>query len=267
MRRVSRLRSLLMVSSMSWRASLHERVFSVVGLIAGLLLGASYLLRSFEFGTDPGGFLADFAFGLVLLFGSILAVMLPAYRWGSEMDGKLCFPVLSRSVGRGTYFVGQWLGLAGVLAAFVVVMNAVLAVILIAQGASSNGFASLLAGLGEASLLQVARLWMIAAFVFFLGSFARGSLLVVTLSFVFVFSGQLMPAALAYEAVPPGAVTILWNTILLLVPNFGAFGLDGGDLFVVGGMDDLGALLLYSLLYVASYLTLGAWSFSKRELT
>jgi hypothetical protein len=266
MNQVSNFRAFKTVVAMSWRASLRERVFSVVGVLASLLLGASFFFQSFEFGTDPQGFLADFSFGLILIFGSILAVMLPGYRWFAEMDGKLCLPVLSRAVNRGTYFVGQWFGLAGVLAVFVVAMNSVLAVILLWQSDGAQGVASLFLGLFEASLLQVARLWIIASFVFFLGSFARGNLFVVTLAFVFVFSGQIMPTAAAYEGVPSGMPVIVWQSVLLLVPNLGAFGLDGADVLAGDGFGNSGSLLGYSLLYVTAYLSLGAWTFSKREL-
>lgn len=63
MNQVSSFRAFKTVVAMSWRASLRERVFSVVGVLASLLLGASFFFNLLSSGQIRRAFWQTSALG------------------------------------------------------------------------------------------------------------------------------------------------------------------------------------------------------------
>lgn len=268
----------LAIAGFAMRSALRQRVYSVVGALAFVLVLGSLVFRTFEFGADELGFLADFGLGVIFFFGSMLAVLLPSLRWFEELNDRTVLPILARPVSRASFFFGQWAGAAGALTAFVLGMTVVLMGLLVwrASGiedfAPEEGFAARMvhwAGvLTVAGLLQLWRLWLISAFTLLLGSFARGALYTATLAFIFVLGGQLLPLA---ESVGPtlgtGAVRMLFETGTSLFANLGAFAIDGGEVLREGVPGArLSALGLHTAIYLAAYLVLGGLLFQRRDL-
>jgi hypothetical protein len=177
-------------------------------------------------------------------------------------------------VRREAFFLGQWLGVAVILLLFVLGLVLMLAALLQWRGIATGYFeAEAATGSGTlhwrlllAALLQVGRLWVLAAFVFLLGSFARGSLFVISLSFLFLLIGQMIPAAGAYEAMLDGPGYHAFRLVTACVPNLGAFTVDGGELLTAPLDPKMGMLAGYAGIYVALYLGLGACAFSRRAL-
>jgi ABC-type transport system involved in multi-copper enzyme maturation permease subunit len=274
----TRLEGVVVVAGFAVQAAVRQRIFSVVAALSFFLVLGSLVFRTFEFGADELGFLTDFGLGVIFFFGSILAVLLPSLRWFEELNDRTHLPVLARPVSRTQFFLGQWLGVAATLAFFVFGLMLVLFGLLLWRAGEiegfrpATGFFSDMAWIGGhllvAGLIQVARLLLITAFVFLLGSFARGVLFTATLSFLVLIIGQLMPVADAFApTLGTGPLRWLFTAGTALFPNLGAFSLDGGQLLAepLPALTATG-LLGYSLVYLIAYLGLGAWSFRHRDL-
>lgn len=271
-------RSLFLIAAFAFKAAIRQRVFSVIGLLSLLLVIASLVFRTFDFGTHELGFLTDFGLGVIFFFGSLLAVLLPSLRWFEELNDRTVLPVLARPVTRAHFFLGQWMGAAVTLVFFVFGLSLVLLVLIGWRAAELESFCPEFEWVTElgrisvplmlAGLVQVWRLWLIAAFALLLGSFARGALYTITLTFLFVIIGQLMTVAESFgPSLGNGPVRWMFEVGTALFPNLGAFAIDGGDLLRVGisATTTLG-LIGYSLLYLVLYLGLGTWIFRGRDL-
>lgn len=274
----SRTRGVLIIADFAVRAAVRERIFSVIAALSFFLVLGSLVFRTFEFGSNELGFLTDFGLGVIFFFGSLLAVLLSSLRWFEELNDRTLLPVLARPVTRSQFFFGQWLGVAATLAFFVFGLMVVLFALLVWRAGEIEGFRpeagffSDMAWIGGhlfvAGLIQGCRLWLVAAFVFFLGSFARGLLFTATLSFLFLIIGQLMPVANAFgPTLGSGPGRWLFEGGTALFPNLGAFALDGGALLAepVPANTAIG-LVAYTTVYLFAYLGLGAWAFRSRDL-
>jgi ABC-type transport system involved in multi-copper enzyme maturation permease subunit len=278
MRGPTPLGGVLVIADFALRAAVRQRIFSIVGALSFFLVIGSLVFRTFEFGDDELGFLTDFGLGVIFFFGSLLAVLLASLRWFEELSDRTLLPVLARPVSRTQFFLGQWLGVAATLAFFVFGLIAVLFVLLLWRAGEIEGFrpeAGFFSDMGwigghlfVAGLIQVARLLVVAGFVFMLGSFARGVLYTATLSFLFLVIGQLMPVANAFApSLGTGPARWLFEGATALFPNLGAFSLDGGRLLAepLPALTAIG-LVGYALLYVMAYLGLGIRAFRSRDL-
>ncbi len=233
------------------RAALRERVATLLGVLGLLLVSATLILRDLEFGGAEPAFLAETGQGVIFLFGTLFAVLLPSLRWAQDLEARTLLPILARPVCRESYFLGQALGLGLVVALFGVGLFGPLAV----PGLAQDG-AGLEALPGEAARALL-RAWVIVALVLFLGSFLRGALLTATLGFALVVGGQVMPLVALSAPTVEGPASALLQLVQWLVPNLGAFTSDGPTLV---------SLLVYGGLYIAAFLGLGAWIFRGREV-
>jgi hypothetical protein len=255
------------------RAALRQRVLSLLGIVALVLLLGSLIFRGVEFGADGAGFLADFGLGVIHFFGAILAVLLVSLRWFEELNEGTLLPVLARPVARTSYYLAQFAGVLLVLVLFVGTLMLLLFALLAwrmggATGGPGSGGGGALAGLlGLAALVELARLGLIAALTLLLASFARGALFAIVLSLLLVLAGQLLPVAEAMgEAMGP-ALALLLEPAGLVLPPLHLYAVDGRDLLAEGfSRGRLVGLGLHTVLYGAAYLGLGAWIFSRREL-
>src|SRR5690606_21066284 len=84
----------------------------------------------FDFATSELKFINDFGNGVLVLFGSILAIVVSAQIFFSEIENRTALTLLAKPVSRTSFILGKFCGLALVQLIFVIVMIGLLAVVL-----------------------------------------------------------------------------------------------------------------------------------------
>jgi ABC-type transport system involved in multi-copper enzyme maturation permease subunit len=112
----------------SFEEALRRRVIYLlvfIGLIVGInalyqwiYMGMAVSAGELEMVADMKGQFVLSLFGLVDFFAGVLAVFLGSVALSSEVKNRTIVPVLSRPVGRVSFFFAKWLGILGFLALF-----------------------------------------------------------------------------------------------------------------------------------------------------
>lgn len=270
---------ILPIARITFLEALRQRFFGFLLVLALAMTLGSLPLKAIDFGNQELKFLADLGFGVTLLLGSVLAVVLPAQLLYAELDNRTALTLLAKPVGRSEFLLGKFLGAWAVLAVFALAVTALLAVILmlrepeVAARAARLELAApelSLPGLAAHALLQVVRLGVVAALTLLLGSLARTFLYTVVVGSMAVLAGQLV--WVAQEALQEAGQTATMKTLLWastrLFPNLQSFNI-GEALVLAPGTVEAGtlpALLLSGLAYLAVLLLLACLAFRRREI-
>ena len=240
---------------------------------------SSVSFRVLDFGHGELKFIADFGFGGMFLFGSVLAVVMTAQLFFSEMDNKTALTLLAKPLGRGEFLLGKFAGAWAVLGVFVAVLSVLLGVVLWAReqellllaeqsGKVPPAFSA--TGLAQFALLQWLRLGVVASIVLAISAVARTFLYAVVVGALAVVAGQLQwiaQDAILKPSESPAYEAVLWLTSRLL-PNLQQFNI--GDALVLSSAGvESGAVLAVALAgaaYMAAYVFLGALLFKRREI-
>lgn len=192
---------ILTLARVTFLEAVRQRFFGFLLVLGVALALAALPLRAIDFGHGELKFLADLGFGVTLLFGSILGVVLPAQLLYAELDNRTALTLLAKPVGRGEFLLGKFLGAWAVLALFALALTAVVGVLLLAREPEVAARAARLnaeppevsvGGLAAHAGLQVLRLGVVAALTLLVGSLARTFLYTVVVSALAVVAGQLV---------------------------------------------------------------------------
>jgi len=270
---------LLPLARVTFLEALRQRFFGFL-LVLGIALALAALpLRAIDFGHGELKFLADLGFGVTLLFGSILAVVLPAQLLYAELDNRTALTLLAKPVGRAEFLLGKFLGAWAVLALFAVALTAVIGALLLvrepevaARAARLNLEAPevRLPGLVAHAGLQVLRLGLVAAITLLVGSLARTFLYTVVVGSLAVVAGQLV--WIAQDALQrPGTDGLLGAGLWLAsraFPNLQMFNL--GETLVLAPSSADAAMVadpaLAGAFTLGVLLLLGCLAFGRREI-
>jgi ABC-type transport system involved in multi-copper enzyme maturation permease subunit len=262
----------------------RQRFFAFLILLAAALAAGGSLLRTFNFGNSELKFTADFGFGGMFFFGSILAVVMMAQLFFSELDNRTALTLLARPVRRGEFFLGKFLGVWALLGVFVALTGGVLLVMLLTRSweLSADALAEAAAtrtapqlpvfsagGLALGCLLQWLRLGTAAALTLLVCSFARSFLYTVVVATMAVLACQLQGLAREAFAKTSGPA---WSRITAelgrLIPDLQLFDL-GAPLALQPESVPAGAALSalgYGALYPLVIVPIAVWIFADREL-
>lgn len=253
------------------------RLFLLLAFVALGSLAGGFVFRDFNLGASELRFIADFGFGGMTLFGSVIAVVVTAQLLYGEFEQRTVMTLLSKPVSRGEFLVGKLLGVWATVLCFVAVLAATLLLALWVRETQ------LVAELGEAirpdrrvpysgvllfAVLQVARLAIISSAVAFFCSYATSSLFAIFMGVFFWILGQ----AQAMAANQLEQVASWWGQLVLwflavAVPNLRAF--DIGEALLQGNSPPAGELALlgvYAVLYTLLYSSFATLILRKREL-
>jgi ABC-type transport system involved in multi-copper enzyme maturation permease subunit len=273
------LARILPIARVTFLEALRQRFFGFLLVLALALTLASLPLKAIDFGNQELKFLADLGFGVMLLLGSVLAVVLPAQLLYAELDNRTALTLLAKPVGRAEFLLGKFLGAWAVLAVFAVAVAALIGAILALREPEVAARAARLdlappelsfPGLAAHALLQVVRLGVVAAMTLMLGALARTFLYTVVVGAMAVLAGQLIWVAQeALQRPDHGAVlkSVLWMSTRLF-PNLQGFNI-GEALVLAPGTVEAGtvpALLLAGAAYLLLFLVLGWLAFRRREI-
>ena len=79
-------------------------MFAVALVVSALLLG------EFNFGASELKFLADFGFGALTFFGSLLAIIASAQLFFGEIENRTALTLLAKPVRRSEFILGKFVG-------------------------------------------------------------------------------------------------------------------------------------------------------------
>lgn len=267
------------IARITFLEAVRQKLFSFLLLLGAALAGSSVAFRFLNFGHGELKFVADFGFGIMFLFGSLLAVVMTAQLLYAELDNRTALTLLAKPVARSEFLLGKFLGVWAVLGVFVALLCSVLAAVLLARAAELAPIAEAAgrvppsvdaAGLAVFALLQWIRLGLVAALTLFLAAGARTFLFSVVAGMLAVLGGQLQ--WLAQDLLAKDDVGVLQRTLAWFatraVPNLQQFNI--GDALV---LDPAGApagaassAAFAGSLHLLAFLVLACALFRRREI-
>jgi ABC-type transport system involved in multi-copper enzyme maturation permease subunit len=273
------LRRTLWISRVTFLEAVRQRFFAFLLLLGAAMVLSSVSLRVFDFGHGELKFIADFGFGGMFFFGSVLAVVMTAQLFFSEIDNKTALTLLAKPLSRAEFLLGKFCGAWAVMGVFIVVLAGLQGIVLWAREQELIALAEQsgklpatfsVGGLGQLILMQWLRLGVVIAIVLAISALARTFLFAVVVGSLAVVAGQLQWIAQdAFLRPTDSAVyaAFLWISTRL-IPNLQQFNL--ADALVLGSsaVED-GALLAVGfsgIAYLVAYLTLGSLIFRRREI-
>ena len=273
------LRRMFWISRVTFLEAVRQRFFGFLLLLGAAMVLSSVSLRVFDFGHGELKFIADFGFGGMFFFGSVLAVVMTAQLFFSEIDNRTALTLLAKPLSRAEFLLGKFFGAWAVLGVFIVVLAGLQGVVLwareqeliaAAEQAGRIPATFSVVGLCQLVLLQWLRLGVVIAIVLAISALARTFLYAVVVGALAVVAGQLQWIAQDAFLRPtdsPAYAAFLWVSTRL-IPNLQQFNL--ADALVLGtSAVEEGALLAVGfagLAYLVAYLTLGSLIFRRREI-
>lgn len=253
----------------------RQRLFLFLLVVAVGLVASGQFFREFNFGSSELKFIADFGFGAIVAFGSILTIAATAQLFFSEIENRTALTLLAKPVGRGEFIFGKLLGVAIVLGAFCLVTTGLVAALLVARESELRvlhpeqfevGGGMRVGDVLWVGALQWLKFVVLAAVTLLIGSFSNTNLFTVVMGFFVLVICHLQ--YLAQEFYATGAGVGAWMAGLLgwVFPNFQLFNL--ADLLDEGALP-LGLVVrvaVYGLVYAAVFGGLAVYSFRHREI-
>lgn len=265
--------------------AVRQKLFHTLLILAIALIGSANFFRQFDFGSSELKFISDFGLGAILFFGSILAIVVTAQLFFSEVENRTALTILAKPLQRWEFIVGKFLGIMGVLLVFMALMVLLLGAMLywresalMAQhpDAFADGRIIHYGGLWGYGLLELIKLGILAALTLLVASFSNTNLYTVIVSFFLLLICQLQYIARDYwTSIEQPVVRWLVYGVSLICPNFQMFNVGEQLIFgvdeTVRGVEPLssgGAALLgvYGLLYIFLFLGLAVFAFRSREI-
>jgi ABC-type transport system involved in multi-copper enzyme maturation permease subunit len=273
------LRRAYWISRVTFLEAVRQRFFAFLIVLGAAMVLSSLTFRLLDFGHGELKFIADFGFGGMFLFGSVLGVVMTAQLFFSEMDNRTALTLLAKPLSRTEFLLGKFFGAWAVLAVFVAILSTLLGLVmwgrqqalieLAARSGSLPGQFSA-SGLAAYALLQWLRLGVVVAIVLSISAVARTFLFAVIVGALAVVAGQLQWIAQDVLLKPTESMIyrgFLWLSSRLL-PNLQQFNI--GDALVLEPAsvpgDAVSWAIASGLLYIAAYLVFGSLIFRRREI-
>lgn len=257
--------------------AVRQRVFVFVVALAVALVASALFLREFNFGASELKFLADFGFGALTFFGSLLAIVVTAQLFFGEIENRTVLTLLAKPVHRSEFVVGKFVGVWAVLLVFCVVVGVALGAVLFFRESAlmaahpeafAQGRVVNYAGGGAFFVLQWLKFGVIAGFTILIASYAQTNLFTVFSAFLVLVISHLQHLAQGAWERAGGLLARVGAAILAFVfPNFQLFNI--GDQVAAGGVVSLALIarvVAYAVVYLVVVLALATFMFRRREV-
>lgn len=268
------------IARITFLEAIRQRFFAFLLVLSAVMVLSSVSFRFLDFGHSELKFVADFAFGGMFLFGSVLALVMTAQLFFAEIDNRTALTLLAKPLSRTEFLLGKFLGAWAVLGVFIFSLAFLQGVILwgrtqelatvaIEAGRLPPEFS--VGGLASFALLQWIRLGVVAAMVLMVSAVARTFLFAVVVGAMAIVAGQLQ--WLAQEALQKPSNADAFSKALLwlssrAIPNLQQFNI--GDTLVLDPSavpaESTWAVVLSGGLYLVAFLFLGGLAFRRREI-
>ncbi len=276
------------IGRLTFLEAVRQRFFNFLVLLALALIGCAGFFRQFDFGPQELAFTANFGLGSMVFFGSILAVVVTAQLFFSELDNRTALTLLAKPVQRWAFIAGKLLGVAMLMLVFVVLLTTLLGAYLwwrqgqfialwhLAHLAGSvdtelpESMRVHFDGLAINALLQWLKFVVLGSITMVVASFANTNMYTVAVSFFIYLICQLQYIALeAYQTVDSAVVGSLVWVLSFIFPNFQLYSV--GEMLVFTSKNPVPpgavwAAIGYSVVYIAVFYGLAVFSFLSREI-
>lgn len=273
------LKNIYWISRNTFTEAVRQKFFSFLLLLGCGLILVSLAMTNFDFGDSELKFIADFGFGGVFLFGSVLAVVMTVQLFFTEIENRTALTLLAKPVRRSEFLVGKFLGVWGLLGVFVALMCGLLAAVLAFRAGTVAEIATM-RGLPEPTLsfsglaifagLQWLRLGIVTAMTIAISSFAQTYLYAVVISFIGLLIGQLQYVLSDFATGEKVGVFVKSTATVVtkFVPNLQLFNLGQPLVLEASGVpaDVLGSAVGYGAIWVIALVFVGGVFFRFREI-
>jgi ABC-2 type transport system permease protein len=274
------LRRTAWIARITFLEAIRQRFFAFLILLSAALVVSSVSFRFLDFGHGELKFVADFGFGGIFFFGSILTLVMTAQLFFAEIENRTALTLLAKPVSRWEFLVGKFTGVWAVLGIFIFTLSFILGLVMWGRHQELVGLAEVagrvppdlsVSGVAAYALLQWLRLGVIAAMVLAVSSVARSFLFAIVVGAMAVLAGQLQ--WIAQEALLKdkdlGVVhqAFLW-LITRVIPNLQQFNIGDALALDVSSVAN-GAVWAASLsgcIYMIVLLILAGLGFRRREI-
>ncbi len=273
-------RRIRLIAGNTFLEAVRQRFFNSVLLIALALIASSTFFQQFDFGSSELKFIADFGFGALFFFGSILAITVTTQLFFNEMENRTALTMLAKPVHKFDFLAGKLLGVQLLMLAFTSLLSLVLLGILfwretglmgqMGPDAFSEGRMVRYMDILTFGFLQWLKFGLLSAVTLFVASFSNTNIYTIIVSFCILVVCQLQYIAReAYADMAPGPARLLVQGLGLIFPNFQLFNV--GDQLLLTSQEGLPAVTvlqisLYACVYIVAFLLLAHLSFRRREI-
>ncbi|HKK17952.1 MAG TPA: ABC transporter permease subunit [Opitutales bacterium] len=269
-----------LIAGNTFLEAVRQKFFNSLLLIAIALVASSTFFQQFDFGTSELKFIADFGFGALFFFGSILAITATTQLFFNEIENRTALTMLAKPVHKLDFLAGKLLGVQLLMLAFVLLLSFLLAAILywresvlmgqVSPEVFSEGRIIRYGDIFIFGLLQWLKFGLLGAMTLFVASFSNTNLYTIIVSFCILVVCQLQYIARdAYGDMEQGLGRLLVQGLGLIFPNFQLFNL--GDQLLFTSKEAIPAatvfqISFYALIYILAFLLLAQLSFRRREI-
>ncbi len=274
------LRRTTWIARITFLEAIRQRFFAFLILLSAALVVSSVSFRFLDFGHGELKFVADFGFGGIFFFGSILTLAMTAQLFFAEIENRTAMTLLAKPVSRWEFLVGKFIGVWAVLGVFIFTLTFILGLVMwgrhqelvaLAEAAGRVPPDLSVSGVAAYALLQWLRLGVIAAMVLAVSSVARTFIFAIVVSAMAVLAGQLQwiaeEALLKEKQITTVYQSFLW-LITRIVPNLQQFNIGDALALDVASVSN-GAVWAASLsgcIYIIVLLILAGLGFRRREI-
>ena len=269
-----------LIAANTFLEAVRQKFFNSLLLIALALVASSTFFQQFDFGTSELKFIADFGFGALFFFGSILAITATTQLFFSEIENRTALTMLAKPVHKFDFLAGKLLGVQVLMLAFMLLISLVLAGILywretvlmgqLSPEVFSEGRIVRYGDILLFGFLQWLKFGLLSAMTLFVASFSNTNLYTIIVSFCLLVVCQLQYIARdAYAGMESGIARPFVQALGLIFPNFQLFNVGDQLLFQTREVLPAGTALqitLYAGIYVLVFLALAHLSFRRREI-
>ena len=253
---------IIAIARNAFREAVRDRVLYNLVLFVLLLTGAAIFIGELSGGQERK-IIVDLGLSAMLLFGVFIAIFVGVGLVYKEIERRTIYSIFAKPVTRGEFIVGKYLGLCLTLLVNILVMGAGVSLALIYV---SRGWDPLALSIWPAILLIYVELMILTGVALLFSSFSSPALSALLTFFIFIighFSADLR--GLATSMGSTGA-RWLFGGIYYLLPNLA--NLSYITPAAHGQLPEaiqLGAAVLYSLIYIAVILSAATLIFSRRN--
>lgn len=265
------------IAGNTFQEAIRMRLFLLLGLVAVGSLAGGFVFREFNLGVSELRFIADFGFGGMTLFGSVVAIVVTAQLLFGEIERGTIRTLLAKPVGRADFVLGKLIGAWLTICCFIAVLCVTLLIALWAR--ETQLMASAPADFPEGrvvsyenvalfAVLQTFRLAILSAATAFFASYASSTLFAIFMGFFFWIIAQLQSTgAGGFGDAGNWLVEGISRAVSLIVPDLRLFDLGNQILEASSiGISDALRLALYAIAYLILYVGLATWILLRREL-
>ncbi len=132
-------RQLAALATTTFREAIRDRILYSLLFFAALLLLVSVAMQEFTIG-DQDKVVRSTALGAIRMFGSIISLFLGIGLVYKELERKTIYTLVAKPLNRGTFLLGKYLGLMGVIAVQLGLMGLMyVALLTLQQGFPQSG--------------------------------------------------------------------------------------------------------------------------------